>query len=181
MIPPVLVTPPADPVGLVATAALRRAVGLDESETHDDVLLEELRAQAVARLDGWSGLLGRAILPQTWVQDFPAWGTLRLALPDVTEATTAAFDDAGDPVAADSAVLKHDALGSYVVASGPAAAGVRVTFTCAMPAHLLPSVREAVALRVAMRYLDREGLQDVSGYAAAEAQVIGRLRWVERG
>lgn len=179
MTPPVLVTAPADPSGLVTTAALRRAVGLEATETHDDALLEELRAQAVARLDGWSGILGRCLLSQSWRQEFSGWGALRLALPDVSSATAVGIDGEGVEVPALSSVLKHDTRGSYVVAEGPSVESVQVTFTCALPAHLLPSAREAIELRVAMRYLDREGLQDVSGYLRAENAAIGRLRWID--
>lgn len=178
MNPPVLVTPPPGPGGIVTTSELRTVLKIDTIE--EDAYLESLRAQAVARLDGWSGLLGRCILPQSWSQDFPVWGTLRLAFPDVSEATVRGFDADGAEVAPDTSALEHDVNGSYVVAAGPPVVRVRVTFTASMPAGLLPSVREAVELRVAMRYLDREGLQDVRSYERQEEGVIARLRWTDR-
>lgn len=150
---PVRVTPPDLPV--VELQALKdhlRVVHNDE-----DSLIASLEAQAVAHLDGYRGILGRCIMPQTWRETFGHWGNLRLALPDVTEATVTYLDAAGDEHPAEASELHHDALGAYVVASGPQASRVIVTYDCELPADALPTVQAAVKLHVAMNYEDREG------------------------
>lgn len=59
---PRLITPPAaSPVTLVDAKRHCRVEGVE-----DDALIESYLAAAVARLDGWRGLLGRALEPQTW-------------------------------------------------------------------------------------------------------------------
>lgn len=52
-------------------------VSLQEAKTHlrvdtsdDDVLIQTLIEAATAHLDGFSGTLGRAIMPQTWAQEY---------------------------------------------------------------------------------------------------------------
>lgn len=67
---------------------------LDEIKAHlrvdtndEDDLIEALRDTVVAHLDGWSGILGRALLTQTWRQDlaqFPPDYRIRLPLMPVS-------------------------------------------------------------------------------------------------
>lgn len=77
MLAPVRVTPPAEP-----------PVSLEEAKAHlrvdfgdDDLYVAGLIEAATAHLDGWSGILGRALVTQTWRQDlcgFPRDGVIRL-------------------------------------------------------------------------------------------------------
>jgi uncharacterized phiE125 gp8 family phage protein len=68
---PVLVTPPvAAPVSLAEAKAHLR-VDFDD----EDALISGLIDAATQHLDGWSGVLGRALMPQTWemsLDRFPA-------------------------------------------------------------------------------------------------------------
>jgi uncharacterized phiE125 gp8 family phage protein len=64
-----LVTPPA-----------KDAISLHQAKAHcrvdhgdDDFLIPNLIAGAVNYLDGPSGILGRAIMPQTWALELPSW------------------------------------------------------------------------------------------------------------
>lgn len=138
------ITAPASPV--VPLRTLKAQLKIEHAESDEELL--QYQATAVARLDGFGGLLGRAILPQTWEQEFGHWGMLRLALPDVSEATATYLDAEGAEQPATSVSLRRDFLGSYVEAEGPAATRIFVTFTAAMPEELLPAVRQAIILMV---------------------------------
>lgn len=174
--PPVLVTPPASP--LVPLADLRDQCRIDG--VHEDHLLALYEGSAVSHLDGCGGVLGRAILPQTWRQDFPGWGRLRLALPDVRSVTVTWLDDAGDEQPADSATLIADTLGSCVDASGPPASRVRVVYEAGMPDADVAAIRQAVLMTVAHWHAHREAV--VVGKIpselpmAAQALVAGKRR-----
>lgn len=69
MLRPVLVAPPELlPVSLVETKGHLR---VDHSD--DDTLIEGLIGAATDHLDGWTGILGRCLVEQTWRQDFDAF------------------------------------------------------------------------------------------------------------
>jgi uncharacterized phiE125 gp8 family phage protein len=155
-----LVTAPATP--LIDPATLRDHLRVDS--TDQDLVIASLTAAAVARLDGWTGILGRAIQSQVWRQEFSGWGdALRLALPDVTEIAVTAQDANGVAVVPTAIVLKRDAEGWYVQADGPATATrIFVNMTCAMPAHLLPMVKTAVIMLVGHWFEHREAVSDVT-------------------
>ena len=161
---PVIVTPPASKPVTLADAKEHLRVDHDDEDTVIAALLDT----AVAHLDGWSGVLGRAIMPQTWRVSAPV-GDVVLPMPDVTAASV----DYGDgPV-----VLDVTATGAGPVVTLDQDADV--TFTCAMPAHLLPAVKGAVLMLVAHWYATREA---VSGAMApvpmAADALISALRWV---
>lgn len=76
MLAPVLITPPAMlPVSLAEAKAHLRV-----DHTDDDSLIGGLIAAATDHLDGWTGILGRCLVEQTWRQDFAAFATC-LSLP----------------------------------------------------------------------------------------------------
>jgi len=62
--PPVRVTAPADrPVTL---AEVKNHCRIDHSD--DDTLVQSYIDAAVAHVEGWSGVLGRCLVTQTWRQ-----------------------------------------------------------------------------------------------------------------
>ena len=85
---PTRVTPPAGPV--VTVADLKADLGI--VGTHDDMRLAALEAAAVAHLDGWRGILGRCIMPQSWRIEYGCAGRHRLPFGDVTEVTFVSGD-----------------------------------------------------------------------------------------
>lgn len=152
---PLLITPPTSPV--VELSDLRdymRIVGDDH-----DLMISSLERAAVAHLDGWTGVLGRCIMPQTWEIKLSA-GRHILPFPDVIEATL--YDGVGT-----------EELPVELTVSGPqvdiAQAG-RVRFTCAMPAHLLPAVQTAVKIWVGAAY-------DGKDVGDAFNALVSSLRW----
>lgn len=113
MLAPVLVTPPADLPITLEEAKLHLRVSHDE----EDGLIEGLIRAATQHVDGWTGILGRAVMPQTWRQDFDSWRCLRLLLNPVREIESITYrDSGGDQQTLDPAayVLRADGGGAYV-------------------------------------------------------------------
>lgn len=147
---------------ILGTAPVSTPVDLADLKAHlrvdhddDDATLAALMASAVAHLDGWTGVLGRAIMPQTWKQEYTAWGSFRIAMPDVTDVvvkycTEEVHGHSGNHVyeTATDVTTVIDALGMLVTATGPATDHIIVEYTCAMPATLLPAAQNAVRLLV---------------------------------
>jgi len=157
---PYLVTPPASlPVSVAEAKAFLRVDHNDE-----DALIEGLISGAVAHLDGWKGVLGRCIMPQTWSVRVDEAGTYALPMPDVS-----------------TAQLGGDALEVTASAGGPqvtaVAAGV-IEFVCAMPAEQLPAAKAAMLMLVGHWFSNREAASAalVEVPMAAE-MLISSLRW----
>lgn len=111
------------PVRTVAPAA--DLITLDEAKenlrvlhTDHDSRITALRDAAVAHLDGWSGILGRCLITQTWRQDLTRWsGVVRLPFPDVQSIGSIVYSDADNveqTVASSLYELLADDLGTYV-------------------------------------------------------------------
>jgi uncharacterized phiE125 gp8 family phage protein len=112
MYAPVLVTPPAD---LLDRAEVKMHLRVDGDD--EDGLIDGLIGAATAYLDGYSGVLGRALLTQTWqvlADDFCR--TMRLPMPASSIANIKSRNAAGQiaTVASTSYDLRADTLGSYV-------------------------------------------------------------------
>ncbi|MEY9196633.1 putative phiE125 gp8 family phage protein [Sinorhizobium fredii] len=115
MLRPVLVTAPqALPVSL---AEVKSALRVDGGDSDSD--LERLIRAAVAHYDGWSGILGIALVAQTWRQDFGGFEQkMMLGLRPVQSISSVKWrNEAGQisTIAAENYALKTDAGGrSYV-------------------------------------------------------------------
>lgn len=172
-----------NPVRTVAPTA--RAISTEDvrsrlrvSHTDEDVDIENMIAEAVSALDGYRGILGRPIMPQTWRETYTAWGTLRLALPDVTSVTVTYLDAAGDPQTLADTDLEQDHLGFFVEADGPTdATDIAATYACQAPADILPSIRRAICLHVQMSFDNRDASNFDQINRAFQAQV-SHIRWM---
>lgn len=175
MLAPVRTTPPATP-----------AVSLNEAKEHlrvivrdgvgavlpneDDALITAFVAAATDHLDGYTGILGRALVTQTWRQDFAGFGCLRLPLgPTASITSITYFDEDGlQQTLADTVyVLRADALGAYVdlkpdqswptVYIRPDA--VSVTYVAGVDAaDVPPAIKVAIMLIVGNWYENREAV-----------------------
>jgi uncharacterized phiE125 gp8 family phage protein len=111
---PVLTSAPsATPVSLTEAKA-----ALDVTYTNKDTLITSLIAAATAHVDGWTGVLGRCLVTQSWQQDFDCFAyCLRLPLVPVASIASVKYDDPDDveqTVSASNYQLLEDELGAYV-------------------------------------------------------------------
>lgn len=113
---PVLITAPDDP-NPVTLAEVKAQ--LDISYTDKDALITTLLAAAVNYLDGYSGVLGKCILSQTWRQDYDDFAScLHLPQGPVSSITSVKYidtDGGEQTVAAADYNLVTKVGGSYVL------------------------------------------------------------------
>lgn len=103
----------------------------------DDTVLEMCVAAATTRLDGWDGILGRAILTQTWERSmdcFPA-AKIRLPLGPVQSVVSVSYVDSdGATQIVDPADYRLVADGYEAdvspVSAWPSGSDVKVRFVC---------------------------------------------------
>lgn len=165
-------------------------VSLDEARAHlrvdpmfgtsppshpEDDLIVALVEAATSHLDGWTGILGRALVTQTWRADsdcHDAFGRFRIPMPvaDVT-LVEILVDGAYEPV--DAAFWAWRDMGSWAVVrprdglSWPThdrdEAAFRITFTAGYgdATDVPQALRQAVLLMVANLYEMREA--DITG------------------
>lgn len=76
----ICVTPPTEPVVTLADIKEHLRVLHDD----EDLLIQQLVDTAVSWMDGWGGVLGRCIMPQTW-RISPADLQAGFRLPDASE------------------------------------------------------------------------------------------------
>lgn len=91
---PERVTAPA--ADLLTLEEVKQFLRIEPDETEEHPLLSSLVASATGTLDGYGGLLGRALVDQQWRQrfsDFPACEQLRLPLGLVRTAPTVTYRD----------------------------------------------------------------------------------------
>lgn len=84
------VAPATDPVTIQQAKAHLRV-----TSDAENTLIAALVSAAVSHLDGWSGILGRCLITQTWRQDFSGFGCMRLPFPNVASAVVAYTDENG--------------------------------------------------------------------------------------
>lgn len=141
-------------------------------DTASDDLITALIEAAVSHLDGWTGILGRCLMQQTWRQDFDCFAPcLRLPLYPVSSVTVIQYDDAeGVTQTIDSAnyALLDDDRGAYVrfkdsydfatLYDGGASPPVRVTYVAgyADAASVPAAIKAAIKLMVGAWFENRE-------------------------
>lgn len=166
------VAPAATPIS-VAEAKLQLRV--DHSD--DDALIGGLIDSATVYLDGWTGILGRCLVTQTWSQTYDDFcREMRLPLPAATVTSIISTNAAGvaqSPISDTNYQLLHNALGSFVrfkdaysFAGDLAEAGaVAITFTAGygVAAAVPAPIKQAMMLLIANWYQNREAVI-VGGY-----------------
>lgn len=162
---PELVTPPSTtPMTVAEAKANLRVDGSDE-----DTLIGVLVQAATDHLDGYSGILGRCLVTQTWRQDYDYFGqVLRLPLLADAIGSVVYVDDIGgsNTVTSSNYELMHDDAGSYLrfIDDYPFPSGLaerralRVTFTAGFgDAEDVPSaIKYAMHLLIGHWYENRE-------------------------
>ena len=114
MLAPVRTVAPSG--ALVSTAEAKAHLRVDFSD--EDSYIDSLALAAMTYLDGYTGRLGRAILTQTWSQEFSAFDDkLRLAVGDLQAVSSVTYYDATNTqqtLAAAVYVAATDSLGPYI-------------------------------------------------------------------
>lgn len=171
LIPVRTVAPAVEPLSLTEAKAQVRADDFGD----DDGLLGDLIAAARAYLDGWSGILGRCLINQTWRLDLAGWptgGIVRLPFPDVSSVTVvySDADDAEQTVSSSLYQLLADERGSFVrmreAFTAPAvnddrADAVRVSLVAgfgAAASDVPADIRHAMRMHVGHLYANREAV-----------------------
>ncbi|MDX0251154.1 hypothetical protein GOC31_20875 [Sinorhizobium meliloti] len=167
MLAPVLITPPeSHPVTLAEAKAHLR---VDDNDS--DALITSLIGAASNYLDGYTGILGRALVTQSWRQDFAGFShSLCLPLAPVSTVSAVKYiDTAGTEQTLPSSVyqLLHVARGAAVVLrpgqSWPQTRSqldaVRVEFVAGVPVEDVPAaVKHAMLLLIGHWYENRESV-----------------------
>ncbi len=158
------VAPTLTPVTLAeAKAHLRAEYG------EEDALITGLIGAAVSYLDGWSGMLGRALVTQTWRQDFAGFSD-KMRLPmfpvaSVSEVTYVDAAGASQTLAGTEWQLLADERGAYVClrtgrnwpATGEGAVLVSITYVCGHSVADVPmAIKQAILLMVGDWHRNRE-------------------------
>lgn len=165
-------------MSLTRITAPAPAVSLAEAKLHlrvehdsEDALIETLIAAATGNLDGKDGILGRALMPQTWrmkLSAFPA-DDIVLPLPPLISVDSIGYTDSDDAAQtfedftvdlADGTITPDDAW--------PTGTDVVVTFTAGYPGEETDSppgpngvpapIKQAILLLVGHWYANREAV-----------------------
>jgi uncharacterized phiE125 gp8 family phage protein len=160
------------------TAPAETPVSLDEAKAHcrvdhddDNAVITTLIAAAAAYVDGWTGVLGRCLVDQTWrisFRDLTAQ-CIRLPFPNVSTATVTYYDtdNAEQTVAAGDFTILADACGSFIRFDDSFAVpslyddrldAVQVEFTAGYgdAADVPAAIKAAILLLVGHYYENRE-------------------------
>lgn len=164
---------------VLITAATSTPISVEEAKAHlrvdgtgEDDLITIYVAAATAYLDGYSGVLGRALVTQTWRQDYDCFtDKLRLPLPPVASVTSVTYYDtlnASTTLATSVYALQIDAAGPHIAlkpgqvfpGSYTRTDAVSVTYVTGTAAADVPApIRAALLLMVGDLYANRETAQ----------------------
>lgn len=116
MLKPVQTVAPTVP--LVTRDEAKRHCRVELLEPDDDAVIDSLILAATAYLDGYSGVLGRALINQTWRLNLSCWPACRIRLPlaPVSTITSIKYYDTTNTQAtldAENYSLLEDALSPY--------------------------------------------------------------------
>ena len=164
---PYLVTPPAAlPVTLAEMKAHLRVVHAD-----DDADIAAKQAGAVAMLDGWGGVLGRCIMPQTWAVDVTGAGPHLLPFPDASNITA---ESDGDAL---SVTVTREGAGLCVsVVGADAGQAVTISATYGLPDPRRSAAETLIKLMV-QREFDAMAGPEYDAITRSIQSLIGAMRW----
>jgi len=178
----------------LASAPAEQPVTLDEAKKHlrvlntaEDTLISALVMAATAHLEGRSGILGRALVTQTWemrIDCFP-WRRIELPMPPLQSVTSLKYiDDAGveqTMPTADYVVDAQHMIGRIRPAHGtqwPSTlddeGAVRITFVAGYgAAGAVPQpIKQAILLLVGHWWINREAVGEAGGPHALAVEAL---------
>jgi len=164
---------------------------VDADNVSEDDLLKSMILAAEARIDGYSGLIGRCLISQKWTVGLCDWPSSRLDLPlhDVTAVSVSYFDDENQiqPLPESGYLLQQGLCGPFLEwmnsFSCPSvyqrSDAIRVEMTCGFGpdvANVPDDLRMAVKLLVSNWYQNRESL--IVGSSVADLPVPNDVLWL---
>lgn len=175
MLTPSLITPPAADKPLVSLVEAKKHCNVDHGD--DDDLITGLIVAATAWLDGYSGVLGRALVNQTWRLNLECWPACRIRLPlapvsTISEITYWDTANVEKPLAATNFQLVEDALSPAIQWTRDAALpslferpdAINVRFVAGYGpnvADVPETIRLAARMLVAFWYANREATDEI--------------------
>lgn len=165
MLKPARTVAPAAPIMSLAEAKAHLRV----DHADEDAQIAAMVAAVEAHLDGWSGVLGRCILTQTWAFKTAALVTARLPFPDVQSAVVTYLDEAGatQTLPSGNYRLHNDDLGGLIefldsVTQPTVADRIdAVTVTAVYGYAAVPqAILAAAKMMLGHLYRDRDGAMD---------------------
>lgn len=167
MLAPVRVTAPA--IDIIAIDDVMAHCRVDSAD--EVILLQSLTDAATSHVDGYSGILGRALIQQEWQQDFSGFGdVMRLPLGPLIAVSSVTYYDTSNVLRTLSAAVYaaySDGRGPYIAlapdqvwpATYSRPDAVRATWTAGYgtTADTVPAaIRAAVKLMIGHWYENRE-------------------------
>lgn len=186
MLAPVRSVAPA--VAILTTSEAKAHLRVDTSD--EDTLIDALVSAATSHMDGHSGILGRALITQTWYQDFDAFSScMRLPVGNLIAISSVAYYDANNStqtLANTVYTAFSDAIGPYLTlkpdqdwpSSYARPDAIRVTWTAgygATAASVPEAIRHAARLMVGHWYENREAVNIGSGQPVDVPMTVDRL------
>lgn len=168
MLKPVRTVAPASPI--LALSDVKAHLRIDHSE--EDWQISDMLEAVDAHFDGWSGILGRCVRPQTWLFRTGALEDTRLPFPDVQSAVVRYLDTDGveQVLPAANYRLLNDDMGGFlqlVESVSQPAVFARVDAVRIEAVYGFPTVpaalKSAAMLYVGHLYRQREGAGEVPG------------------
>jgi uncharacterized phiE125 gp8 family phage protein len=170
MLAPVLTIAPAVPV--LDLAEVKDHLRVDHSD--EDTLIDALIDAATAHVDGYSGVLGRALVTQTWAVEYPTFmNRLDVPLAPMQSATVAYYDSLNVLQTLSSSVyaVLSDGLGPYISLkynqqwpqTYTRDDAVKITWVAgygATAADVPAAIRAAMLLMIGHWYMNRETVSE---------------------
>ncbi|MDI3335870.1 phage head-tail connector protein [Defluviimonas aestuarii] len=174
-------TPPASLAVDVETAREHLSV----TESDDNYLIQQYIEAAIGYLDGWTGILGRALMPQTWemvLETFPA-GCIEIPLGPVTAIDSITYlDEDGSSQVMNSSLYQTDMTDAGARIRAPegwpsvgdylGAVTVQWQAGTGCPA----AIRAAILIMVSDMFNNRSGSAEANGRVKALIAPFRRLR-----
>lgn len=164
------VAPSETPVSRTEAKAHLRVTG-----TTEDTLIDGLIAAAVAHVDGWSGILGRCVVTQTWRQDVDDFSDcVALPFPDVQSVTVTYYDAANavQTLSGSTYNLVNRTSGTFleladgaswpVVYSRPDAVKISMVCGYGAAAAVPVAIKQAMLVLIGHWYSNREAVSEAA-------------------
>jgi uncharacterized phiE125 gp8 family phage protein len=156
---------------LVSLEEAKLHCSVDDEDTAQDALINGLIAAATEHLDGYTGILGRALVTQSWRQDYDGFESrLRLPLGPIASVSSLTYydqDNTQQTLSVAAYELLTDGAGPYITlkslqtwpGSYRRSAAVSVTFVAGVEPEAVPApIKTAILLMVGHWFANREAV-----------------------